>query len=171
MLEVHGVNKSLDPDIQPEKQNIKPLNGNKISQERPWIGQGRAGMRRRSPPPINQTIAQTSELTKKIPEASKIESIITNQTDSTAPMQSITNSNDEVTHRRPMIKDIAIYPDPNYRPPPKPIRIPTPGSSQSSESTDINPEINMNFKENSLFQEGVILEMYQRPDKSFFQEP
>ena len=92
-------------------------------------------MRRRRPPPINQTITQTSELSKKIPEASKIELRITNQTDSTAPMQSITNSNDEVTHRRPMIKDIPFYPDPNYRPPPKPTRTPTSGSSQSSEST------------------------------------
>ena len=86
-------------------------------------------------------------------------------------MQSITNSNDEVTYRRPIIKDIPFYPDPNYKPPPKAIRTPMPESSQSSESTDINPEINIDFKENSPFQEGVILEIYQRPDKSFFQEP
>ena len=36
---------------------------------------------------------------------------------------------------------------------------------------DINPNINFDFKENSLFQEGVISETFQRPDKSFFQEP
>ena len=35
---------------------------------------------------------------------------------------------------------------------------------------DINPELNTNFEENSPFQEGVISEMYQMPDKSFFQE-
>ena len=29
----------------------------------------------------------------------------------------------------------------------------------------------MDFKENSPFQEGVISEMYQRPDKSYSQEP
>ena len=70
-----------------------------------------------------------------------------------------------------MIKDIPFYPDDQiYRPPPKPVRIPTPGSSESSESTDINPEINIDLEENSLFQEGVISESYQRPDKSFFQE-
>ena len=62
-------------------------------------------------------------------------------------MQSISNSNDEVTHRRPMIKDILFYPDPNYRPLCKPIRTPTPGSLQSTESRDINPEINIDFKE------------------------
>ena len=36
---------------------------------------------------------------------------------------------------------------------------------------DINSELNTAFKDNSPFQEGVILETYQRPDKSFFQEP
>ena len=35
---------------------------------------------------------------------------------------------------------------------------------------DVNLEINTDFEENSPFQEGVILETYQRPDKSFFQE-
>ena len=122
-------------------------------------------------PLINQTINQTSEPSKKIPEAPKIELKITNQPDSTAPMQSITNSNDEVTHRIPKIKDVPFYPDPNFRPPPKPIRTPIPGSSQSSESTDNNPEIIIDFEENSWFQEGVILEIYQRPDISFFQDP
>ena len=119
--EVHGMIKSLDPNIQLEKQNIKPLKGNKISQERPWRGQGRAGMRR-WPSPITQTITQTSEWSKKIPEASKLELRITNQTHSTAPVQSLTNSNDEVTHRSPMSKDIPFYPNPTYRPPPKPTR-------------------------------------------------
>ena len=83
-------------------------------------------------------------------------------------MQSITHSNVEVTHRRPTIKDILFYADPTYRPPPKPVRTPTQGSS---ESTNINPENKIDFKENSPFQEGVISETYQRPSKSFFQEP
>ena len=52
--------------------------------------------------------------------------------------------------------------------PPKQVRIPT---SERSENIDISPELNIDFKENSLFQEGVILETFQRPDKSFFQEP
>ena len=29
----------------------------------------------------------------------------------------------------------------------------------------------MDFKENSPYQDGVISEMYQRPDRSYFQEP
>ena len=35
---------------------------------------------------------------------------------------------------------------------------------------DINLEINTDFEENSPFQEGVISESYQMPDKLFFQE-
>ena len=66
-----------------------------------------------------------------------------------------------------MINDIPFYPDPTYRPPPKPVRIPM---SESPENVDIILEINIDFEKNSPFQ-GVILETYQRPDKSFFQEP
>ena len=44
-------------------------------------------------------------------------------------------------------------------------------SSQSSPSVEnINPDINLDFEENSPFQEGVISETFQRPDKSFFQD-
>ena len=88
---------------------------------------------------------------EKIPEVSKIDMRITNQAHSTAPAQSITNCNDEVIHRSPMIKDIPFYPDPTYRPPPKPLITPMPGSSQSSESTNIDPEINIDFEGNSSF--------------------
>ena len=43
-------------------------------------------------------------------------------------------------------------------------------SSQSSPSVEnINPDINLDLEENSLFQEGVISETFQRLDKSFFQ--
>ena len=32
-------------------------------------------------------------------------------------------------------------------------------------------EINLDIEENSPFQEGVVSELIQRPDKSFFQNP
>ena len=35
----------------------------------------------------------------------------------------------------------------------------------------MSPRIDLEFKENSLYQEGIITETYQRPDKSYFQEP
>ena len=36
---------------------------------------------------------------------------------------------------------------------------------------DLDIGINMHFKENSSYQEGVISEIYQRPDRSYFLEP
>ena len=36
---------------------------------------------------------------------------------------------------------------------------------------DINLELNTDFEENLPFQEGVISKTYERPNKSFFQEP
>ena len=33
---------------------------------------------------------------------------------------------------------------------------------------DINPELNIDYEEKSPFQEGVISETYQRPDKIIF---
>ena len=62
----------------------------------------------------------------------------------------------------------------NLQAPPKPIRSNVPRrqeSSQSSSSVEhVNPDTNLDFKENSPFQEGVISEMFQRPDKTFFQD-
>ena len=60
-------------------------------------------------------------------------------------------------NRRPVIKDIHFYHDPTYRPPPKPVRIPT---LESPENIDVSPELNIDFEENSPFQEGIILEPY-----------
>ena len=41
----------------------------------------------------------------------------------------------------------------------------------SESKADTRPKIDIEFKENSLYQEGIISEAYQRPDKSYFQEP
>ena len=64
---------------------------------------------------------------------------------------------------------------PNLQAPPTPIKSNVPKSqeiSQSSPSSEYtSSDINLDFKENSPSQEGVISEAYQRPDKLFFQEP
>ena len=66
--EVHGMRNNLDPNILPEKQHTNPIKGNT---EKPHIGQERAGMRRKRPSPINQTITQQSELSQKFLEQQK----------------------------------------------------------------------------------------------------
>ena len=57
--EAHGMGKNLDPNIKPEKQHANSKQG---SVERLHTGQGRAGLRRKRPDPINQTINQPSYL-------------------------------------------------------------------------------------------------------------
>ena len=42
---------------------------------------------------------------------------------------------------------------------------------QNAQDINPNPNINFDFEENSLFQEGVMLETFQRLDKYFFQNP
>ena len=103
--------KNLDPNILPEKQHTNPIKGRAMFAEKLCIGQGRAGMRRR-PFPIIQTITQPPELSQKIPGAAKIETRITNQANSTAPMHSMNNANEGMTHTRPLISDVPFYPGP-----------------------------------------------------------
>ena len=62
-----------------------------------------------------------------------------------------------------------MYTDPIYRPLPKLTEILLREIPRNLSNSD--PEINRNLEENSPFQEDVISEMYQRPDKSYFQEP
>ena len=79
----------------------------------------------------------------------------------------------KMTNNNPLIPDVPLHPGPVYRPPPKPIKqdMSNPQSSQCSTSIYyISPNINLDFKEDSPFQEGVISKTFQKPEKSFFQE-
>ena len=164
--------KNLDPNIKPEKQHADTTNGNI---QKPCIGQGRAGLRRKRSDPINQTFIPPLELSQKIPGGTKIEARKTNLVHSKDATHSVNNVNEEMTHTRPLIPDVSFHPGPTCRPLPKPIRSDMPRGQESSQSSpsseNISSDINLDFQENSLFQEGVISEAYQRPGKSFFQEP
>ena len=87
-------------------------------------------------------------------------------------MHIINSASAGMPHTKPLIPDVPFHPGPTYRPLPKPIRSNVPRSQESSHSSSsvekFNPYINLDFKENSPFQEGVISEMFQRLDKTFF---
>ena len=70
LLEGHGVEKSLNPNLRLEKQHTFPKQGNL---ERPWICQGRARSKRKKLDPINQAISRRSSLSQEIPGRTKIE--------------------------------------------------------------------------------------------------
>ena len=107
----------------------------------------------------------------KFPEIPRTQNIVTSIPSFITPVQSRGDSYSKVIDRQ-MIqnvgKEIPFYPDPVYRPPPKPVKTSLPNIPGSM---DINPELSTDFEEIFPFQEGVILEMYQRLDKSIFQEP
>ena len=86
---------NLDPNIKPENQHANPIKG---SNENPCIGQGRAGLRRKRPDPINQTIILPSELLQKIPGETKIETRKTNHVNFTDPTHSINDVDEGMIH-------------------------------------------------------------------------
>ena len=94
--------KSLDPNLRPEKQHTFPKQGNL---ERPQIGQGRAGSKRKKPDPINQVINQPSNLSQEIPGRTKIEARKTNS------MHTTNNMNDRLVNNNPFMPDVPFHPD------------------------------------------------------------
>ena len=103
LLEVHGIEKSLNPNLRPEKQHTYPNKGNL---ERPHIGQGRAGSKRKKPDPINQAINRPSNMSQEIPGITKVE---TRKTNSMHTTNSTVNNN-------PLIPNIPFHLDPLLRP-------------------------------------------------------
>ena len=115
--EVNGMRKNLDPNLKPERQHTLPKQG---SMDRPHVGQGRAGSKRKKLDPINHAISQASNLSQKIPGRTKIETRKTNHVYTKDLMHSINNANDKMANSNPLIPDGTFYPGPVYRPPPKP---------------------------------------------------
>ena len=138
----------MDPNFRPEKQHAIPKQG--IS-EKPWAGQGRAGLRRRRPDHINQP----SDVTQGIPGGSKTETGKTNcsQGTNSARDRVINNNN-------PFLPDVPLHPGLLHEPS---------SPHQITNKINQNPNINLDFEEILPFQEGIISETIQRLDKSFFQ--
>ena len=152
--EVHGVRKELNLNLRPEKQHAMPKKG---MTERPRIGQGRAGLRRKHEP---DCINQPSDVTRRISERSKIVTGKRNNPEHT-----------NATHDRGINNDISFSPDVLLHQDPlhKPLL-----KQQNVDKlipSNQNTGINLDIEENSPFQKGIISETIQRPDKMFFQNP
>ena len=150
--EVHRVRKELNPNLRPEKQHAMPKKG---MTEMPHIGHGRAGLRRKHMP---DRMDQPFDVTRRIPERSKMAIGITNNPQHTSAM-----------HDRGINNDKSFPPDvllcPLHRPLPRQQNVEKviPNNNSSGNNSDI--------EENSPFQEGIISETVQRLDKTFFQKP
>ena len=66
---------------------------------------------------------------------------------------------DRSVNDNPFLPDVPLHPDPLLKP------------STLQDTNKVSPKINLDLEENSPFQEGIISETFQRPDKSFFQNP
>ena len=148
---MHGIRKELNPNLRLEKQQVMPKKG---MTERLCIGQGRAGLRRKHEP---DCINQSSDVTRRISERSKIATGKTNNPQHTNAVHDRKINND-----KSFSPDIIFHPDPLH----------TPLSKQQNVDklfpTNQDAGINLDIEENSPFQEGVILETIQRLDKMFF---
>ena len=104
VLEVHRVRKELNPNLRPEKQHAMPKKG---MTERLNIGQGRAGLRRKHADFINQP----SDVTRRIPERSKIATAKTN-----IPQHTNTMDDRGVNSDKSFSPDVLLHPDPLHTP-------------------------------------------------------
>ena len=84
--------------------------------DRPHVDQGRAGLKRKKPDPINHAINQVSNLSQKIPGRAEIE------TRKTTYIHSTNDVNEKMAGTNPLMPDGAFHLGPVYRPPPKPIK-------------------------------------------------
>ena len=164
--EVHSVKKMLDPRVLPEKQKPQ-IQAKQVVKIRPKLGRGRAGIRHKKPKSVAD-IMTTESKSHKIPTIQNVTKVNTNFS---VPMQLITNETEIITRRKIQAKnrEHPFYPDPVYRPPQRPPNNLRPNCPESQ--LDAKPKIDTEFEENSPHQEGIISEVYQRPNKSYFQEP
>ena len=154
LLEVHGVRKELDSNLRPEKQHAMPKKG---VTEKPCIGQGRAGLRRK---PETDCINQPSDVTRRISEGSKI---VTGKTNSPQHTNGVHDRG--INNDKSLPPDVLLHPDPLHKP------LPKQQNADKASPINQNTSINLDIEENSPFQEGVISETIHRPDKSFFSKP
>ena len=66
-----------------------------------------------------------------------------------------------INNNNPFLPDVPLHSDPLLKP----------SKQQNTQEISHNPNINLDFEENSPFQEGIMSETFQRLDKSFFQNP
>ena len=87
------------------------------------------------------------------------------------PKQLITNETEKITTKQILSinTEQTFHPDLIYIPFPRPLKNLQPNSPKIK--PDTKSKIDIEFEENSPHQEGIISEFYQRPNKSYFQEP
>ena len=135
--------------IKYQKKQPQPIVSSDIDRK-PRLGQGRAGVRRKIKAPPSQYTGPGSSESKPIIIDGKTVSVV----DPILPKLILGIPRSEVLPPYLLLQN---------RPHPKP-------PDQIIKKQDVSVT-KMDIKENSPFQENIISEIYERPDKSYFQEP
>ena len=96
-------------------------------------------------------------MSKELPRRTKI---VTGKTNS---IHSTNSTSDRLINNNPFMPDVPFHLDLFLGP--------TKQQPIKQNAQEINPNINLDFEENSPYQEGIMSETFQRLDKSFFQNP
>ena len=190
--EIHGTNKVLDPHVQPGKQRPVPsLPIHSIDKglpthpiPKPRIGQGRAGLRRKvkthqpislpqqSPAQLITTHVQKTVMPLPEPNTQSQVDVLPQHVPIPLPEHQPVDPTCFVPWIGPKIqhRPSPPYHDPYARPPPRPPDVTDLIDSQK-DLLDNDLDRNVDIEEDSPFQEGIISEIYERPDTSYIQEP
>ena len=151
------------------------------------VGQGRDGIRRKPKPkialPISNPIQTISPPVPKPapravqplaePEAQSQERKLPQPhvTAASSPLVPPTPASiAQLAEPRVKHRPIPSYHELFLRPPPRPPDA-TSEKDNGKDLFNLDTDRNVDFEENSPYQEGIILKMYERPDKSYIQEP
>ena len=169
--EDHSVDEGVNPNIKPERL-VQKSQSPTIQWNEPRLEQGREGpIREMSVPTQAQLQVQSREeiqtrgqILSKQREGMQMH-LIKQITVRHIEQMPETGMIPEQTNR-PQVTEmkIPIYPDPLMKPPP---RLPDVKIQDDRKmNLDLDLEINKDFEENSPYQQGIISEIYQRPDRS-----
>ena len=153
LSEVHGTRKGLDPHKMPEKQ-LQPVVKLAV-EKKPRLGQGRGGIKRKvnlDPPSKKRDVSIGPDFSRPKPIIGSGEAVL-----AVGPIVHIPLSG--VPRSEGLLPYILL----RNRPPPKP-------PDQLIDKQDIS-DTKTDIEENWPFQENMISEIYERPDKSYFWEP
>ena len=152
--EVHGAKRGVDPNLRPEwlvKRSQKSAEKSRIEQNE-----------RNTPTQENQIRIQLGSGQRKDTRKPQTEQ---------SANKNIEQSRENVPKcvYNPQEIKVPIYPNQITKPPPKPPDKVMQDDRQIDLELDL--EINKEFEENSPYQEGIISEIYQRPEKSQLVDP
>ena len=148
--EVHGAKKGVDQNLRPEwivRKSQKLAEKSRIEQDK-----------RNSPIERNQVRDQLGSGQRKDTRKPQIEQ---------STNKDIEQNRENIPKHvyKPQEPKIPIYPNQITKPPDKVIK------DDRQIDLDLDLEINKDFEENSPYQDGIISEIYQRPDKSQVVDP